>query len=110
MMNRPLYPVNWPALARACKERAGWICEHCGVAQFTIQQSKRGNPYIVYLAAAHSLTSSKGDPEPELLCLCPSCHGKLDYKRKVRNHRIRLECLKHLRLLVEQGLITIREE
>jgi len=31
-MKRSRYPRNWPALALACKELAGWMCEECGVA------------------------------------------------------------------------------
>lgn len=29
-MKRELYPQDWDDLARAIKDEAGWICQHCG--------------------------------------------------------------------------------
>jgi len=31
-MDKSKYPPDWAAISRAAKERAGWICESCGVA------------------------------------------------------------------------------
>jgi len=103
---RKIYPPNWPELAQACKERAGWQCEHCGVKQHQIVISRRGIPYFIYLHAAHK-NHDRQNPDPELLCLCISCHARLDYQYKQRESRIRLEVLKHLRLLIEQGHVTV---
>jgi len=107
-MYRKRYPPSWEQLAQACKERAGWRCEHCGVEQYALVESRKGTPYIIYLHAAHKHHDPR-NPCPELLCLCISCHAKYDYEHKQREARVRLEILKHLRLLVEQGIITVRE-
>lgn len=107
MTNREAYPDTWEALALACKERAGWECEHCGVRQYQLMTSRKGKPYIVYLHAAHK-NHDRDNPAPELLCLCISCHARYDYRHKQREARIRLERMKHLKLLIEQGLIAVR--
>lgn len=106
-MNRRLYPCNWRALAEACKARAGWRCEHCGVAQYEIVTSRKGKPYIIYLAACHKY-HDRQNATPELLCLCVTCHARLDYEHKQKEARIRLEILKHLRLLIASGAVTIK--
>jgi len=105
---RQMYPANWRDLALACKIRANWKCEHCGVSQFDIRESRRGTPYFVYLAAAHRYPFQESNPNPELLCLCPSCHGKLDYQHKQSRERVKLECLKHLKALVTLGIVAIK--
>lgn len=105
---RARYPVNWPDLALACKERAGWRCEECLVKQHSIRVSRRGTPYFIYLHAAH-INDDPENPAPELRCLCISCHARYDYQRKERAAALRLEILKHLKLLVDQGIVTIQE-
>jgi hypothetical protein len=108
-MYRKRYPPTWEQLAEACKIRAGWCCEHCGVEQYALVESRKGTPYIIYLHAAHK-NHDPDNPNPELLCLCISCHARYDYKHKVREARVRLEILKHLRLLIAAGHITLKEE
>ncbi len=77
---RRYYPKNWKQLADACREQAGKQCEHCQVEQGTERISRRTNrTYTVYLHAAHK-NHDIDNPSPELLCLCPSCHGRYDYK------------------------------
>ena len=109
MTNRDHYPPDWPRLSRQCKERAGWVCQGCGAHQYEQRISRRGVPYFIYLHAAH-LNNDPANPEPELVCLCISCHARLDYQRKQREARIRLEQLKHLLLLIEQGVVEVRVE
>lgn len=106
MINRPAYPENWEALALACKERAGWQCEHCGARQFDLVTSKRGTPYIIYLHAAHKY-HDRSNPDPELLCLCISCHARLDYQHQQQRAQIRIERLKHLKRLIASGIIEV---
>jgi predicted HNH restriction endonuclease len=106
---RKRYPDSWEELAQACKERAGWRCEHCCVEQYALVESRKGTPYLVYLHAAHK-HHDPGNPHPELLCLCASCHARYDYAHKQREARVRLEILKHLRLLIAAGHITVKEE
>jgi hypothetical protein len=100
------YPQNWEELSRQCKERAGWKCEHCGAEQYELRTSKRGNPYLVYLAAAHKW-HDKHNPDPELIALCQSCHARHDWQYKQRQAQVRLEQIRHLQLLIERGLVTI---
>ncbi len=105
-MSRKAYPTNWEDLARRCKERADFTCEHCGVKQHQIVTSRKGTPYFIYLHAAHK-HHDKDNPQPELLCLCISCHARYDYQRKQKEARLRVETLKHLRLLIEQGVVQV---
>jgi len=107
MTNRDHYPSNWEALALACKQRAGWVCEHCGARQHDMRLSKKGVPYIVYLHAAHK-HHDRENPDPELVCLCITCHSRLDYEHRQREARVRLEQLKHLRLLIAAGVVEVR--
>jgi hypothetical protein len=107
MTNRKCYPKNWHELARACKERANWKCEHCGIEQYTLVTSRKGTPYIVYLHACH-VNHDKGNPHPQLKALCIACHARLDYEHQKREARVRIELLRHLRLLIEQGVVTVR--
>ncbi len=104
---RKLYPPEWEALAHTCKARAGWKCEHCGIAQFAQVTSTKGTPYLIYLHAAHK-HHDKGNPHPELIALCVSCHARYDFAHKQQEARVRLELVKHLRLLTEQGQIAVR--
>lgn len=104
---RRKYPQNWEAMARACKERAGWKCEECGVAQHTLAVSRRGKPYIVYLAACH-VNHDQASPDPELKALCVVCHGRHDYQQRQQAARVHVERMKHLRRLIEIGAITVQ--
>lgn len=94
MKYRELYPPNWDELAWECKERAGWQCEHCGVPHRTPAISRAGEPYIIYLAAAH-LDHDPWNFFPRLACLCPSCHGRYDWSWWERQRWLELEVLRH---------------
>ena len=97
---RKQYPDHWKQLADACKARAGYQCEQCGVKQFEVIEGRTGLPYMVYLHAAHADPKQRKDePAPHLICLCPRCHAKYDYAVKQRQARVALERLKHQRLL-----------
>ena len=81
------YPHNWDELARACKERANWQCEHCGVGDGTVLVGKkRGTMYRVRIAAAHVYHDPE-NPEPSLMAFCQSCHLKYDCLLHSRNAR-----------------------
>lgn len=100
MRNPQLYPPEWPMLATACKERAGWRCEHCRIKHRAWRRSKRtGRRYRVYLQAAHKNHLDRNKSNAELLCLCFTCHARYDYQHDQRLAAIRLHCLKHRRLL-----------
>jgi len=97
---RKQYPKNWEQLARQCKERAGNRCEFCPITQGKKRKSRRtGKRYTVYLHAAHA-NHDIGNPTPILLCLCPTCHGRYDYRYRRREQQIALERLKHHALLI----------
>ena len=100
---RKRYPKNWKQLADACREKAGKQCEHCHIPQETELLSRRTHRvYKVFLHAAHI----NHDPEnqtPELLCLCPSCHGRYDFQHLQRTNRVKLEQVKHRILLARRG-------
>lgn len=104
MTKRHLYPDNWEELARACKEAAGWKCEQCQMPHLSLATSTRtGNPYIVYLHAAH-VNQDPRNPEPVLKCLCPGCHSRHDSRYRERQLRVRLEKLRHALLLARRGV------
>jgi hypothetical protein len=101
---RKLYPKNWEHLARQCKERAAKRCEFCHIKQGRKRKSKRtGNWYAVHLHAAHA-DHDIGNPNPRLLCLCPTCHGKYDYRYRRQQHQIALLRMQHRRILLSVSL------
>lgn len=73
-----LYPPNWKELARACKERADWKCEECGVEHGTIRIGrKKKRPYKVRLSATHP-DNDPENPNPRLIALCELHHLRCD--------------------------------
>jgi hypothetical protein len=95
MKHRRLYPKDWDEMARACKDKAGWRCEHCGIAHGTRAVSKRtGVVYVVRLGAAH-LDHDPWNPRPRLAALCPACHARYDYSQEERQRWLELERLRH---------------
>lgn len=98
MRNRKAYPAQWRAMSRACKDRAGWQCERCGVAHGSTRRSVwTGREYTVYLQAAHV----KHDPfneQPELAAVCPTCHWR-HYRKPGQRPAWLIEKLKHQRLI-----------
>jgi hypothetical protein len=104
MRNRKKYPANWQEIATACKARAGWRCEHCTIAHGDWRTSRRtGRPYRVWLQAAHKNHLERLREDAGLLCLCFACHARYDYRHDQRLREVRLECLKHRRLLQQAG-------
>jgi hypothetical protein len=95
-----LYPPNWKQLAAACKERAGYRCEACHVQQGRRRRSRRtGKLYPVYLHAAHMHFNDTMNTSPDLRCLCPRCHGRYDYWRRLMTTWLVLEQFRHRALL-----------
>src|SRR5438067_13595128 len=100
---RKRYPKEWKKLADTCREQAQFQCLHCRIAQGTQLTSRRTNRlYKVYLHAAHR-NHDPENPKPELLCLCPRCHGKYDYEHVKRTDSVQFEKLKHKLLLARRG-------
>jgi YgiT-type zinc finger domain-containing protein len=91
------YPKDWKQRATACKQHAGWVCEACGEAQFTLKVSKRtGQVYPMYLHAVHI---GRYTANPKLQALCPRCHGKRDWHERKRRASVNTERVKHQLLL-----------
>ncbi len=96
-MRKALYPDNWPELRAACLERAGKQCEYvdpktgkrCPIRDEDVRRSKHsGRKYVVSLYACH-LHDDPENLDPELICLCPAHHMKLDRNKELRE---RLSC------------------
>ena len=92
---RWLYPRNWNELAQACKERAGYRCEDCGIPQGArVVSRKTGVVYRISLAAAH-MDHDPWNPHPRLRALCPACHARYDYSQRERARWLALERKRH---------------
>ena len=94
-MKKKAYPDKrrWNELKTACKERAGWQCEYvypngkrCSMREDEIRKSRRrqGKPCMVHLHAAHLGNANPGDPNRELICLCPKHHMQMDRRIELR--------------------------
>lgn len=82
-------------MARACKERAGWRCESCGIAHGTEVVSRRtGEVRPVVLAAAH-VDHDFWNLHPRLRALCPRCHARYDASQAERVRRVAAERERH---------------
>jgi hypothetical protein len=68
--------------------------------------SAKGKPYLIYLHAAHKHHDTH-NPQPELIALCVRCHARYDYEHKQRQAQLRIEVMKHLHLLIEQGVVEM---
>src|SRR5258708_33062451 len=97
MRNRRRYPKHWPSLAMACKERAGWRCEQCHVAQDTERVSYTLNLYKVKLQAVHK-NHDPHNEAPELVAVCPSCHWR-HYRKPGQLAAWMIEKMKHQKLI-----------
>ena len=65
-LNAKGYPSNWPEIATAVKDWAGWHCEHCGHVH---------DPAARYTLTVHHLDGIKTNCEwRNLVALCQRCH------------------------------------
>lgn len=81
---RHRYPPNWPEMALACKVRAVWQCEHCGVEHGALCiGTVHGKEYKTAIAACHP-NNDTDNPNAVLLALCKACHMKLDGMQHAR--------------------------
>ena len=107
MRNKHLYPPDWKAIAERCKELAGYRCQHCQIEQGAERTSRRGNLYRVYLQACHKDHTQRHKPNAELLCLCVRCHWWFDFNQWLREQDIRIQRLKHRKLLEKAKVFTL---
>lgn len=84
------YPADWPAIARAVKERARWRCE--GSPAYPDCLAIHGRPHpvtgsLVVLTTAH-LDHCKPNCAPDnLRAWCQRCHLAYDLPRHLHNRR-----------------------
>ncbi|MGW0486169.1 hypothetical protein [Nonomuraea sp. NPDC003214] len=85
--NKDRYPADWPEIARAVKEEAGWRCACTGECGRGTHEGRcpnvHGEPaydsgYPVVLTTAH-LNHQPEDCAPDnLRAMCPGCHLHYD--------------------------------
>lgn len=77
-MDRSRYPENWDEMARACKEAAGWKCEHphCGIGH--MEDGTMGSCLTV-----HHVNHDPENPAAVLIALCARCHLKIEAEYRV---------------------------
>jgi hypothetical protein len=80
------YPADWPELAYAAKEAAGWRCAGCGRLHGALAVSGRNRLYRVVLSACH-LDHDPENPTPRLAVYCQSCHLRYDAFQRWRSRR-----------------------
>jgi hypothetical protein len=86
-MVKIIYPRDWEQLRLDCLQNADYRCQHCGIKDGTILESKRsGRPYILYLHAAHQ-HQDIANQTPQLIALCPRCHMRHDRQQANGNRR-----------------------
>jgi len=105
-LRRRAYADNFDQRARAQKEIDGWRCVQCGTEQYTIFapsmdslniiiDPELDHPKMTFLHAAHP-NMDPANPEAELMTLCPTCHGRRDYRHRQREAETHLERLRHM--------------
>lgn len=95
MKHKAAYPEprRWRELREACLERAGNQCEfihvngqRCARTDGELRRSAlSGRKYIVYLHAAHAGNADPEERNPELICLCPAHHLKMDRRLEAQD-------------------------
>jgi hypothetical protein len=103
MFEAELYPAEWRAIRREKLEHAGYRCEHCGVKHLSIQQSRKGTPYMVYLSIAHKNQYETWKKDAETMVLCQRCHRRYDRQFRRKAGRRSFTPVGYARLSVEQG-------
>jgi 5-methylcytosine-specific restriction endonuclease McrA len=90
MRNKHLYPKNWKDIRALVLVRDSFSCQHCKVKQGSIKGLKKVK---ISLQVAHIDQNRSNNDLTNLICLCPSCHIKMDksmnnsYKPKVSRNR-----------------------
>lgn len=92
---RDRYPKNWPAIARAAKEDAGWVCEcdgRCGHDHGGRCGARHGDPHPVtgskvVLTAAHLNHTPEDCRRENLMIACQRCHNAYDREHRAATRR-----------------------
>ena len=82
------YPSNWKEIAKACKDKANWTCEYCGIQHVTIRLTAKGFPYKEIMTTAHVGANKYDKMEcSDLKCLCTRCHLREDLQEHIKNRK-----------------------
>lgn len=109
MMQRDLYPENWPHIRNAALKRANGLCEACQARHGrTLRISScTGNYYITYLAVTHP-DHDPWNPLARLRVLCQACHQQQDRQLHRQNAARTRELLKR-GMQHRHGSVSYRE-
>ena len=106
---RSFYPPGWKKISQEFRASKNFTCEHCGIQQGQERVSRRtGVVYKVIVAAAHVDHSDRHNPHADLKCLCPTCHGIMDYQNHVREKEGTFQRRLHTQLLTRRGVTMAR--
>ncbi len=83
-MQRHLYPKDWKAISLRIRERAGWRCELCGIAQGA--PTKSGGPVV--LTVMHLNHTPADCRDENLKAACQACHIGYDAAHHAENARV----------------------
>lgn len=105
-LERDRYPANWEEISLSVRERAGWICEHCGKQcrrpgeawlDFAYSLLHQGRTVVSQRPTVYTLTAAHMDQNPSnndpgnLKALCAPCHLKYDARFLKANRMAKLE-------------------
>ena len=83
--NWSLYPLDWPEIALAVKEEAGFVCEQCGEQCYLPGQPCPDRRRVL---TVHHLDHDPANCERDnLIALCAPCHLRADAQHHARNAR-----------------------
>lgn len=83
-----IYPSNWKSIAKACKDKANWKCEQCGIAHGELRIGVNDRLYKVVLTAAHVGENKHNKMDcSNLKALCQRCHLREDKDDHVANRK-----------------------
>lgn len=104
LWQRKRYPHNWEVLSWACKQRAGWKCEQCGIAEGEWRVGIE-RAYRETLQAAH-IDHDPENPNPRLMALCQACHLRYDAAENGKNMH-RTKCRKKREAQLARGQLAL---
>ena len=84
-MDKARYPEDWKRIAQTVKEKAGWVCQGCGM-----QCLQPGEPFDTHrrtLTVHHINHIPEDCREENLIALCAGCHLKSDAAHHAETRR-----------------------
>lgn len=85
-IDRKKYPIDWPKISLAKREKTGFKCELCP-AENGKAHWKTGSHVVI---TVHHIDGNKfNNSKHNLIALCQRCHLRLDRERHIRNRQAR---------------------